>query len=470
MPNDLWWHLRIGDEIAAAHSIPQIDSFSWTMNGAEYRSYSSFWLSDLVMLGAFRALGVRGNVLLNGLAVLLAYVGVAVSCRINARSWRVVAIGVAFALALGCLSWSVRPQTLAYPLAAGILVAIHGHRSGRIRWLIWLAPAALALWANLHGSWVVGLGLLGIWVADAAWGGGRVGGYRGLAAAASTPAAVFTLSCLSVLANPRGPGIVSYVVGLSSDPAVREFVMEWEPATLQRPIGAIFLVALLGSALVLAMSPRRPSLFDALTLILFGLLGIQAVRGSVWFGMAMAPVLVSHLQASFDLRKAAHPLESQRTVGRRGLTVSMLVACLVVGAAATPWGKQMAPLGHELQAVVAPFTPTKAVEYLLRERPRGRLYNELGFGSYLIWAAQPGYPVFVDPRFELYPPELWEDYFQISEARPGWESLLDRYSVDLLMLSPDLQPRLVAALDTSNEWTLIYSDDHAVLFGRAGLR
>jgi hypothetical protein len=67
----------------------------------------------------------------------------------------------------------------------------------------------------------------------------------------------------------------------------------------------------------------------------------------------------------------------------------------------------------------------------------------MSFGSYMIWAAQPTYKVFVDSRIELYTPEIWQDYLSISNALGDWEQTLGEYEVNSLMLSPSEQALLV---------------------------
>jgi hypothetical protein len=117
---------------------------------------------------------------------------------------------------------------------------------------------------------------------------------------------------------------------------------------------------------------------------------------------------------------------------------------------------------------VSTETPVEATEYLLTERLPGPLFNAQAFGSYLIWAAQPDYPVFVDTRLELHPLETWLDYLEISGGRGDWEGLLAKYGINTLMLSPDEQAALYNAALASPDWRLAYSDDRAYLFVRSG--
>jgi hypothetical protein len=74
--------------------------------------------------------------------------------------------------------------------------------------------------------------------------------------------------------------------------------------------------------------------------------------------------------------------------------------------------------------------------------------------------------VFIDPRFELYPARLWQEYIQLGGAQAGWEHILASYDVDTLMLSPQNQPALIEAAQQSVDWQQVYKDERAIIFVR----
>jgi hypothetical protein len=110
-------------------------------------------------------------------------------------------------------------------------------------------------------------------------------------------------------------------------------------------------------------------------------------------------------------------------------------------------------------------TPVAAAEYL-RAHPGGRLFNEMGYGSYLDWALYPAMQVFVDPRVELYPLALWHDYVAIGEARDYNALLIGRYGVTRVLLDRRIQPRLAAALAADAGWEREYADGRAEIYRR----
>ena len=46
-PHDFWWHLKAGQEIVLSGRIPSVDTFSYTMAGAPYDNYASYWLMEV---------------------------------------------------------------------------------------------------------------------------------------------------------------------------------------------------------------------------------------------------------------------------------------------------------------------------------------------------------------------------------------------------------------------------------------
>ena len=70
---------------------------------------------------------------------------------------------------------------------------------GRAR-AIWYVPLLFAAWVNLHGGWIVGLAVLGVWMLGDAWQNRSVRWTLLLAA-------VGALALLATLFNPYGAGL-----------------------------------------------------------------------------------------------------------------------------------------------------------------------------------------------------------------------------------------------------------------------
>jgi len=448
-PHDFWWHLALGREILRTGRIPAVDAFSYTRAGAPYPSYAMFWLADGILYGLYALGGPPLVVFAHALLITAAY-GLILGTAWEAGGPRAAALGVLVAAALGIDDWNVRPQAFAFLAGALFLRALAGlERSPR--WL-WAFPLGMALWVNTHGSFPVGLLLVGLTGVGKAM---EAGMGRAPAAPVGRYLGAFVAALGATGLNPRGFGVYAYLAMMARHPVIRTLVPEWAPPGLDRH-GLLFYAALALLGALLAIPPRRLAAPQGLIAGAFALLGLWTSRGVVWFGMAVAPILAARLRDLWP-----------EPPGRRGIpALNALFLGLLGGmaVAALPWFKPWWPLPAAKAGWISAETPVAATAFLLRERPPGRLFHALSFGSYLIWAAQPDYPVFVDTRLELYPMAIWEDYLAISAAAPGWEDRLARYGVCLLMLSPVEQPALLEAVARSPRWERVYEDGAASIW------
>ena len=462
-PHDFWWHMAVGREILTTGHIPTVDTFSFTAAGTPYPSYQMFWLPEVALYVTYTLGGPALVIFVHTLTVTTAY-GLALWTAYHAtHRWRAAAFATLLAAAVGLNDWNVRPQAFTFPIAALLLLAINRYRTtGHKGWLTAL-PLGMALWSNCHGSFPIGLILIGLWVLEEALSAWQTAvrpftlNWHRL----TFPLGTLAASSMACLINPQGLGIVTYVRTLSGDPAVQRLVPEWAPPTFDTLAGSLFLGGLLLTAALLALSPRRATPVQVLTYLMFGALGLKTSRGSIWFGLIMTPILAEHLSAFL---KPAPRLPPGHVQARLNASLSALL--LLAACATLPWFKERLPLPPLKAGLISAETPVEATEFLLREHLPGPLFHAQSFGSYLIWAAQPDYPVFVDSRIELYPLEVWQDYLAISSASCDWEERLAKYGIQTLMLSPVEQSGLVAAVQKAPQWQIKYADDRAVIVTR----
>jgi hypothetical protein len=241
-------------------------------------------------------------------------------------------------------------------------------------------------------------------------------------------------------------------------------VPEWAPPSFNSLDGVLFFVGLLFSAAVLALSPRRPTFFQLVTFLAFAALGLKTSRGILWFGLVMAPTLADHLSALAAQIPKRFIASSGRPKVSRALNLVITGLLLLMAIVSLPWFKRWLPLPSTKAGLISAETPVDATRYLLENHLPGPIFHTMSFGSYLVWAAQPDYKVFVDSRIELYPLSVWQDYIAISNAVNGWEDRLDRYGVRTLLLSPAEHSTLIQAAMVSPRWQQVYADPAAVIF------
>ncbi|MBI3944547.1 MAG: hypothetical protein HY321_01380 [Armatimonadetes bacterium] len=461
-PYDFWWHMAFGRWIARERQIPVADVFSFTRAGEPFHDQS--WLAQVLLYGLHQIGGVPLLILFQACVVTFTYgLLLWLAIRLTGRTRLAVALLLLAVEPISYDNWQIRPQSYALPLFAAFLVTLTGYR---LRWWrrLWPLAPLMALWANLHGSFALGLALIGLVLA-----GEGVSRWRGDDAALSWPewrrlAAWGGICALAALANPRGPAIAGYVAHLLRSPAVTRLITEWGSPTPRDAQGALFYLVVIVLFVALTYARRRPRLTDMALIIPFLWLALSAGRNVVWFAMVALPPLAAALASRLPPPRPGSP-------GSPALNAAVAVVVGGLLLLALPWVKPRLGLPPKLGALIDPETPVAAVAFLRSlpdtDRPR-RLFHELGAGSYLIWAA-PEQRVFVDPRIELYPYEQVADYIRLGGG-DRVEEIFSRYAFDGLLLSVRGQAELARRMRGDARWRTAYHDRAAVLFLPAGGR
>jgi hypothetical protein len=387
------------------------------------------------------------------LALLVALFGL-VARRAWLASGSLLAAGAASWLAAATCHWflDVRPQIATLLLTALLLATLGWRRAA------WLWPPLVALWANLHGGFVFGLGLLGLHVglgsAQALW--------RGLPLPRSQWAG---LVCAALAAGLNPWGFALYGVPfqpLDPDTPFRNLI-EWralvpslDPGTYAGRFGWMVVFSLLGAA-----RARQP--FPIALALVTGLMALLARRFAPLFAVCAAPLVAQGLGSALDLARRVLRVSATDRSRLAASSAALLAAVLL-------W-QDVRFLPRPLQRWTARETsPTGAATYLagMRDPPR-RLFNFYDWGGYLLLAA-PGVPIFIDGRAgTVYDDSVARAYLTLLDARRGWRRELEAYGIDAALLVPDA--RLVSALQSEDPpWRVAHADPRSVLLFRPASR
>src|SRR5262245_37906140 len=451
-PFDFWWHLATGRAIVAQGAIPTVDTFSYTQAGQPF--YNQGWLAELLMYGIYQLGGVPLILIVQALAMALAYGLLLRLCIIRTGRLRLcVALLLLTTMPLSFTNWVVRPQSYTFPIFVGFLTILTEYRLGRANRL-WLLPVLMALWVNMHGAFVLGLALIAItFVGEALKRWGRIKNREPLSMFNAQFLLWGSLTALATLLNPRGLGVLSYVRNLLGTSAVTTLVEESAAPTIRDAggNGLIFFLFLIGAAVVLIYARARPDLTDMLLFGAFLWLALGATRNIVWFGFVATPMVVTQAATLLPATAARrHP----GSPALNAMLIGVLSLLLLIG---LPWVKPTL-LPPSFGALLSEDTPVAAVTFMRGEPTRSRhLFHTEGFGSYLMWAA-PEQPVFIDTRIELYPYEQWVDYINLGQAN-NVAQLLRKYDIDGLLLNKKRQAALVEVVRADSAWQVRYEDE-----------
>lgn len=467
---DLWGHLSYGRLIWQNGTLPTTEPLMPLAKGVPM--VNTAWASQLLGYLTMEQVGVAGIQFIY--AALITFVAASLAITLYRRTQQpwIALLSVFF------FYWCdyqqlliVRPQLVGLACFTAVFVLATSYHTKK--WTLFAIPAIFAIWANFHGSFIVGIALLGaLTVGRAIDLFRRTRKWKAVFAETRTRHLLFVteLSAAAVLLNPYGIGIYPAVFEISSNPNLRHLI-EWDPLTLRMKQGqaaAVLALTLIG---LYRLSPRRVTAGEVLVLTGLGLGALWTSRLIVWWAPVAAYYFGLHASAVWRTWMHARP----KTPKRGGLYTVSILGMLWIFFAYTPLGNQLlhskeqTPEEAELQTrkALAARTPLEAVDYFKKNPPQGLVFNSYEWGDYLLWSHPDEIKVFVASHVHLVPEEVWGHYLEISQAGPTWDSKLNRYGVNTVVLNPQLHGGLAQRLEDETEtWSKAFESNKTVIFER----
>jgi hypothetical protein len=418
---DTWFDLVAGRDIVR-HGLPHHDRLMAFTAGTQWQDQQ--WLAHvsaygLDLLGGLRLVSLVDACLLVG-ALLIAMVA---ARRLGGSPTWTTAIGAPVMLLL--LPTPARSQTFAMPLFAALiwLLARDARQADR---RIWLVLPLLALWANLHGSVLLGSALvllrcaIGIGIAV------RARHARGVRRALALALAAL----LAPFASPYGLSLFQYYRATVTSGGFHDLIAEWAGTTF-RGSPAFFVVAAV--AIVCLVRPEvKLGLFDALALVVLALAGLDTARNVVWLPIAAVVLLPPALA-----RWSPEPVSRSRL--RPVLAVLALAGALGVGVLAAGLSSSSLESGW-------PTAEGNAVAVAAARDPGLRVVSDAGYADWLLWQhPELRGRIAFDVRFELLGERGLKHMAHLQQAAgPGWNRPFEGYRLALWKRAAN--PELVASL------------------------
>jgi hypothetical protein len=454
---DLWGHLRFGQAFIAGRHLLHRDTYSYTVAGHRWRDHE--WLAEVVMAFVYEAAGVVGLKLWKFACTAAALLLVADTEALTGAP-PTLQLVILFAAACGVLLQAqFRPQMFSLVLL-GALLALLARENYRRDARLWLAVPLMALWANLHGGFFIGIGALALYCAVAAFGdlSRGAGWQRGAQLSLLTVASV-----AATLVNPYGLGMWETVAHALRNPYTRNVVNDWQPfwwAMLAQwhsaPSGVLVYLAVIAMvaalAIALATAPRADDLPLVAVAAMMALAAFFSVRNMGFAAMAMSGPLTRHL-AMLRPRDAATSAASWRPASH----FAMLALACVMAFSGGLFSRRLTP---------DRAYPGAALAFMNERGLHGNVLGEFGWGEYLIWHAAPKNRIFIDGRYDtVYPFKVIGDYLEFYFDQPGAGAVLDSYPHDFVLIGPDVPARHL--MEHRRDWKLLYRDDNSLLYARA---
>jgi hypothetical protein len=477
------WHIRNGEQMLHTHSITRTDPFSVTMGGQTW--YAWEWLYDAVIAGMHHWLGLNGVVFFTAAVIALTF---AATLRVSLRRGAdlpVAAFLLALSLGASMIHLLARPHVLSWLFTVIWFQILDSSESAEIaesRHRLWFLPVLMLFWVNLHGGFVVGLVLLGVYLLSGAirYFRSRDEEMRQRTGDRLRPLGTVTLISLLVsLVNPYGYELHLHVYRYLSSRWLMNHIDEFLSPNFHGVAQQCFVAILLITIVALAVARSKPSLSQVLVLLFATYSGLYASRSlpvsCLLMTLIVAPIWTHALAEARD-----NPNLSIRLRGflSRWLLRTTRVRRVELGLRSHVWPAAAVILGLFLcvQASTPGSTrwmnahfdaahfPVQAGDVIIERGIHDPIFAPDSWGGYLIYRLYPQNRVFVDDRHDLYGEEFMRDYLKSVRLTPEWDQFLREKRVNWALLPAESS--LANMLKETSRWNPVYQDGTSVLLER----
>jgi hypothetical protein len=412
---DLGWHLAAGDLIRDRGNIPFQDPWSFTLGDKQW--YNLSWLWDVIASALFQYTKFSGLVLFVVAcgAVIVGYL--ASVCLSSGASAIAVCISV-FSACLLYPTFATPPNIYlaASPNTSTMLFCVIFYGECLKRTRCFLLPVIMVLWANLHGGFLLGFLVVGIFCGAALlrrdWVNFKIYSFAGV-------------GCfIAIFINPLGWHIyegVATTLGHFVQANITEWWSYFRNITVPGSIpGIIYILIFIAFELRYGGSCPIP-LESRLLSWIFLFLGLYQFRYMSFFFLFSTVPLALHIH--WLLPKQLNNFKVQR----------WLLAAGIIGTCALP----LTFMQIEPALGLPQMLSEQDALYLQTHFSHARLLNHWNVGGLLIFRTRGAVPVFVDGRAATaYPDTLLRDYFKLVELEideTAWDTVLEKYQIDTVL-------------------------------------
>jgi hypothetical protein len=456
---DLARHLRHGRYMLEHGGLIRADPFSFTRPGAPFVGFE--YGSQLLYALAERVGGLPAVAVLAGLLIGLTYALLTRFLLKRGVDPLLACLTVALAIALGAGHWTARPHLFSFVAVVILLDMLEGRRRRPV-----LACAALfVIWANLHGGFVYGWVLIGLYLVgslgELLWSDDkepwreRVRYYRTMLVTAMT---------VTVL-NPYGLELHRHLIGFFGKPFLMDNTAEFVSPDFHEPGAKVFLGILLFIFGSLTLRRRRPPLPRLMVMGIGAAFALISVRNIPLFGLTALPIFALHMDEVW--RRLPDPggvrgrFETTAT-RTSSLPWALPIAVLLCWVAAA--GGRIGSLPLIWDRFDGTVFPVAAVAKARAEHLGGRLFSDFVWGGYVEYA-WPEQKIFIDGGTDFFGEDVFREYASIKGLTPGWRDLLARRDISLMLLRRE--STLAHEIARDGRWGLWYCDSLAVLLRRS---
>lgn len=449
---DSWLDLTDGRVIWQT-GLPHHDTLTTMAYGVRFVDQQ--WLSQLFtyLLDRVGGLGLVGlaDVAMMALGVGIAIVG---ARRLGARPLSVIVL-LPFCLLMILPSHEVRTQAYAMPLASAtmLLLASDSRRpSPRVYWCL----PILVLWANIHGTALLGAALVGLRALTLLW--DRRRSLRGVAQW-RRPLLLGVGAPVCLLLTPYGTEMISYYRATTGSAALRHLVTEWQPVTALPILAVPFFILVAILVWSFGRAAERTTSWEKLATLLLAAITIGVLRNALLFGLCALMVGPLSIDSTVGRWRRAKAPERARLNAVLGAAVTIALLYAIAATMIRP--QSQLELAYQRTQILQVVRSQTAGD------PGLRVFTDVRFADWLLWRdpALAG-RVAYDAEFELLSPAQMDNLVWLfSAAGADWKQAAqgDR----LLVLDRTASPDTVQGFLAEPGRRVLYDDGTRMVILRA---
>jgi hypothetical protein len=452
---DAGWHYKYGEYFFLHGKILTQDIFSWTMSGYAWVNHS--WLYDLIFYTLSKNSGLIGLSIVGGLINFLAFYFIVFNFRLS--YWKKAILGFFFIL-LGetGIMFGLRSQVVSL-LFFAILMTIIIRAKNNFKFLFYL-PILFFIWANFHGDFTLGLGIVGIFLFCYFC--------NDFIKTAKFPKKLFAVYSLSLLfsfllslLNPFGFGVYSESFNHFYNPYLK-YIYEWKPiynncSYCHTATFGIYSLLLLVALIIFIKQKKSFAIPYLFLFCLFLLPAIETRRFLPIFCVTTLPFFAGVLEdIKWDFRKLK-------------MSNYLTILIIIVGLEFNLYNRfvnyNLYNFNEYDYCYFASGCSPIAVNYLVSHPPKGKGFNFYNWGGYLI-GKNIQTKLFIDGRMDLWKMNGYSafgDFISIYYYKNYKKFIQYDFNWALIEDSSDLARELYSTQDLGT-WRLTFRDGRTDYF------
>jgi len=447
---DLPRHLLMGRVIVESRSIPAQEMFSYVYAGRPYVAHE--WLADVIYYLSFKALGLKGVVLLTALLLASAFFVLYSALASEYEERILMLVLILWGVANTFPFWVARPLLFSiFFLAVWLVLTDRISRGRKVNF--WILPGLMILWGNIHAEFVAGFLVLLAYMAGWLW--DYLFNRENLdRQVIKQLAGTFAASLAASLINPFGWNTWRTIISYLGNKYLMSTILETRPPDFSSPSYLVELLLIIASIFIFALKKGSVRSGQAFLLAGFTVLAMTSGRNMHLYGVVAPFVLVGPAieiaNLAFLKKSASAMVKVEKQL--KGLvwptaTVLISVVLLISGI----WGKDY--------FIDPKLFPVDAVQWLEDNPQSGHMFNDFLWGGYVVWRLWPEQKDFIDSQSDL-TGEATKLYLTVRNLGTGWQDMLKQYDVKWVIMPGN------SALGTElikDGWKVLYRDPTAII-------